>query len=309
VAPFVMLWGTGPWVAWRPRKIYEAATMLIVLVVGGLVVFGGWLPSEVKGYPLEFLCVPILIWAAFRFGRREAATAAFVLSGIAVWGTLHGNGPFVRITRNESILLLQAFMSVTAVLTVALAALVSEYAQAEAQLRELAITDALTGLPNYRKLLDVLRTEIVRSDRTDRPFAVLFIDMDGLKRINDEYGHLAGSRAVCRVADTLRRSCRNTDTCARFGGDEFVLVLTETEEAGARLVAQRVSDRLAADGDRPILAISAGIAVYPRDGGTPATLLSMADRALYEAKAKKSDRRPNVVPVHEWSQRHSAATH
>jgi len=125
--------------------------------------------------------------------------------------------------------------------------------------------------------------------------------MDGLKRINDEHGHLAGSRAVCRLADTLRRSCRKTDTPARFGGDEFVVVLPETEETGARLVAQRVSDRLAADGDRPLLSISAGVAVYPRDGGTPATLLSLADRALYEAKANKPDRRANAVPTHEWS--------
>ena len=306
VAPLVMLWGTGPWVPWRPRKIYEAIAMLVVLVVASFVIFGGWLPAEFKGYPLEFMCVPILLWAAFRFGRREAATAAVVLSGIAIWGTLHGDGPFFRGTRNESILLLQAFMSVTAILTVALAALVSEYAQAEAQLRELAVTDALTGLPNYRKLLDVLRAEIVRSDRSDRPFALLFIDMDGLKRINDEYGHLAGSRAVCRVAETLRRSCRQSDSAARFGGDEFVVVLPETEEAGAQLVAQRVSERLAADGDRPLLSISAGVSVYPRDGGTPATLLSMADRALYEAKARKPERRLNVVPVHEWS--HRAAT-
>jgi diguanylate cyclase (GGDEF)-like protein len=301
VAPLIILWSSGPWVRWKLRKVYEALALVVVLALTGLVVFGGWLPEEVKGYPLEFICVPILLWAAFRFGRREAAASAVILSGIAIWGTLQGYGPFVRATRNESILLLQAFMSVTAVLTVALAALVSEYALAEAQLRELAVTDALTGLPNYRKLLDVLRTEIVRSDRADRPFAVLFIDMDGLKRINDEHGHLAGSRAVCRLADTLRRSCRKTDTPARFGGDEFVVVLPETEETGARLVAQRVSDRLAADGDRPLLSISAGVAVYPRDGGTPATLLSLADRALYEAKANKPDRRANAVPTHEWS--------
>jgi diguanylate cyclase (GGDEF)-like protein len=302
VAPLVMLWSAGPWVRWRPRKYYEAAVLLITIVLVGWIVFAGLLPDEVKGYPLEFVCVPVLLWAAFRFGRREVATAVVILSGIAVWGTLRGNGPFVRDTRNASILLLQAFMSVTAVMSVALAALVSEYAQAEAQLRELAVTDALTGLPNYRKLLEVLRTEIVRSDRSDRPFALLFLDMDGLKIINDEHGHLAGSRAVCRVAETLRRSCRKTDTSARFGGDEFVVVLPETEETGARLVAQRISERLASDGDKPPLSVSAGVAVYPRDGGTPATLLSAADRVLYEAKGEKTvERKPTIVPMREWS--------
>src|SRR6185295_12550173 len=100
-----------------------------------------------------------------------------------------------------------------------------------------------------------------------------------------EYGHLAGSRAVCRVADVLRRSVRSTDTPARFGGDEFVVILPDTQETGARLVAQRLSDRLAADGDKPLLSISTGVAIYPRDGGSPAALLTAADRALYESKA------------------------
>jgi diguanylate cyclase (GGDEF)-like protein len=302
VTPFILLWATGPWQRWRLARIYEGLGLLAVIALVGWIVFSGVLPSEVKGYPLEFLCVPIILWAAFRFGRREVTTAVVLLSGVAIWGTLRGGGPFVRDTPNESILLLQAFMSLAAVLSTALAALVSEYALAEAQLRELVVTDALTGLPNYRRLLDVLRAEIVKSDRTAHPFAVLFFDMDGLKKINDEHGHLTGSRAVCRVAETLRRSVRASDTPARFGGDEFVVILPETEEAGARLVAQRVSEKLAADADRPSLSISAGVAVYPKDGGTPATLLSAADRELYESKALKlTDRRSSVVPMREWS--------
>ena len=191
-------------------------------------------------------------------------------------------------------------MSATAVLSAALAALVSEYAVAEAQLRELAITDALTGLPNYRRLVDVLRAEIAKAEQTERQFALLFLDMDGLKVINDEYGHLAGSRAVCRVAEVIRRSVRSTDTPARFGGDEFVVILPDTKEAGARLVAQRLSERLAADGDKPSLSISTGIAVFPRDGGSPTALLTAADRALYESKAQKIAARqaPIVIPEH-----------
>ena len=104
------------------------------------------------------------------------------------------------------------FMTITAIMTMALAALASEYAVAEAQLRELVVTDPLTGLPNYRRLVEVLANEIARSNRNDDPFAVAFFDMDGLKRINDELGHLIGSRAVCRFAETLRASCRATDT-------------------------------------------------------------------------------------------------
>lgn len=156
-----------------------------------------------------------------------------MLSGIAIWGTLRGLGPFVRETQNESLLLLQAFMGVTTVMTMALAAVVSERKQAEEQLRELAATDPNTGLANYRRLIEALEGETRRSHRTARPFAVLLLDLDGLKKINDRHGHLVGNRALLRLAGVLRVHCRAIDTAARFGGDEFALVLPETEEAEA----------------------------------------------------------------------------
>src|SRR5438445_11742396 len=99
----------------------------------------------------------------------------------------------------------------------------TELKQAESQARLLAVTDPLTGLGNYRRLLDVLHAEIERSGRTGRPFAVLLLDLDGLKKINDCYGHLAGSRALCRVGEVLRLFCRAIDTAARYGGDEFAV--------------------------------------------------------------------------------------
>jgi diguanylate cyclase (GGDEF)-like protein len=257
-----------------------------MLVGVGFVVFGGGFPSDIKDYPLEFLCVPFLLWAAFRFGRRETATAVVILSGLAVWGTLRGFGPFARETPNESLVLVQAYTSVMAIMGMVLAAVVAEHKHAEAQLTELATTDPLTGLVNYRRLIEVMRGEIARSSRTRRPFAVLFVDMNGLKKINDKHGHLAGSRALCRVADALRKSCRTTDTPARFGGDEFAIVLPETGDEGGQLVLARVAERLAADTDRPVLSVSGGVAVFPRDGDTPTLLLRAADQSLYEAKAR-----------------------
>jgi diguanylate cyclase (GGDEF)-like protein len=277
----------------------EAAGLLVSVVLVGLVVFCG-IPLSATGFPVEFLCVPVLVWAAFSLGRREAALAILLLSMIGIVGTLFHHGPFVRDTPNESLMWLLIFMSVFGVMTMALAALASEYQVAETQLRALVVTDPLTGLPNYRRLVEVLQAEILRADRIERPFSVVFFDMDGLKQINDEFGHLAGSRAVCRLADTLRESCRATDTSARFGGDEFVVVLPDTDETGARHVVRRVSERLAKDNDKPQLSVSAGVAVYPRDGSTPATLLSSADRVLYKVKGEKSEgRRPDVVTVRE----------
>lgn len=286
VAPVVLLWSARPRVSWGSVRLSESVVLLVALVLGGFVVFGGLVPSRVQDYPLEFLSIPLLVWAAFRFGPREAATAILLMSAIAIWGTLRGFGPLVRESQNESLLLLQTFMGVASVTILTLAAVVSERKQVEEQLRHLSVSDPLTGLANYRQLVEVFEAEIRRSQRTGRPFAVVFLDVDSLKGINDRHGHLVGSRALGRVAEALRLSCRAIDTAARFGGDEFALVLPETDEAAAWQVAHRVEEHLARDGEAPPVSVSLGVAVYPRDGATPEALLGTADRALYEMKTR-----------------------
>jgi diguanylate cyclase (GGDEF)-like protein/PAS domain S-box-containing protein len=157
----------------------------------------------------------------------------------------------------------------------------------EDHLRHLAATDALTGLANYRRLSEELASEIKRSDRTGRAFAVLMFDLDGMKQINDRYGHLAGNRALCRLADLFRYSCRSIDTAARYGGDEFAIVLPETVAHDAALVGKRICERLSSDREEPALSVSLGTAVYPEDGATIDILFQAADRALYEMKQRK----------------------
>jgi diguanylate cyclase (GGDEF)-like protein/PAS domain S-box-containing protein len=154
----------------------------------------------------------------------------------------------------------------------------------EDHLRHLAETDALTGLSNYRRLSETLETEIKRSDRTARAFAVLIFDLDGMKQINDRHGHLAGNRALCRLADIFRFSCRSIDTAARYGGDEFAIILPETRAREAEAVGRRICERLSGDREEPQLSVSVGIAVYPEDGKTIEGLFHAADRALYKMK-------------------------
>jgi len=155
-------------------------------------------------------------------------------------------------------------------------------------LRHLAETDALTGLANYRRLSETLESEIKRSDRTARAFAVLIFDLNGMKRINDSHGHLAGNRALCRLADIFRFSCRSIDTAARYGGDEFAIILPETRTKEADAVGHRICERLSSDREEPKLSVSVGIAVYPEDGTTIEALFHAADRALYKMKQKEN---------------------
>jgi len=290
VAPAVLFWALRPRVRWTRRQTLEVAALLLSVVVLGTAVFDGLFPWRDRHYPLEFLCAPLLLWAAFRFEPREAATAVLVLSGVAIAGTLAGFGPFARPTYDESLLLLQAFTGVTAIMTLVLAAAVAERREAEERLRRLAVSDPLTGLSNYRQLVLALETEIKRSSRTDRSFAVVLMDLDGLKTINDRFGHLVGSLALRRVAETLLGSCRGIDTAARFGGDEFALVLPETGDAAAWHVARRVAERVARDGEQPGISVSVGVAVHPRDGASLEGLLNAADRSLYDTKSRRRHR-------------------
>jgi len=158
----------------------------------------------------------------------------------------------------------------------------------EDHLRHLAETDALTDLANYRRLSETLESEIKRSDRTARAFAVLIFDLDGMKRINDSHGHLAGNRALCRLADIFRFSCRSIDTAARYGGDEFAIILPETGDKEADAVGRRICERLANDPEEPRLSVCVGIAVYPQDGTTIEGLFQAADRALYKMKQSEN---------------------
>jgi diguanylate cyclase (GGDEF)-like protein/PAS domain S-box-containing protein len=157
----------------------------------------------------------------------------------------------------------------------------------EDHLRRQAACDPLTGLSNYRHFVDVLDSEIKRSKRSTREFSLLFFDLDGLKLVNDRYGHVTGSQALCRLADVLCSCCRDVDTPARFGGDEFALILPETNAQTAKFVARRICESVASDGKGPPISVSVGAATYPQDGQTIETLLSAADSAVYAMKRQR----------------------
>src|SRR5437588_612021 len=154
----------------------------------------------------------------------------------------------------------------------------------------LSVTDDLTHLYNSRYLDQVLRRETKRASRSGRPLSLLFIDLDGFKSVNDTHGHLYGSRALVEAAAVIRGSARETDMAARFGGDEFAIVLPDTGSDGAFAVGERIRDRLAAhlfladDGINMHLTGSVGVATLPDVANSAEELLQAADKAMYEVK-------------------------
>lgn len=166
---------------------------------------------------------------------------------------------------------------------------VSARIEAEAKLRHLASHDQLTGLPNRRALVEKLADSLTRASRTRTPVALLFIDLDGFKRVNDDFGHAEGDAVLCEVAARLREAVRDTDVVARMGGDEFVVLLdTEVHDSTLTALCARIQDSLKpacqfANGEASIGA-SIGVAMHPPLPSFADDLLKRADAAMYEAK-------------------------
>lgn len=154
----------------------------------------------------------------------------------------------------------------------------------------LSVTDDLTQLYNSRYLNQVLRREAKRASRSGRPLSLLFLDLDGFKGINDAHGHQAGSRALVEAADVIRRCARETDVVARFGGDEFAIILPDTGSEGAAAVGDRVRERLGVhpflegNGLKLRLTASVGVATLPDVAASAEELVRAADMAMYQVK-------------------------
>jgi diguanylate cyclase (GGDEF)-like protein len=170
-----------------------------------------------------------------------------------------------------------------------------------ARAEELSITDGLTGVYNYRYLRSALDQEVARARRFREEFSVIMLDVDHLKEYNDVHGHLHGSEVLRRLASVVLGELRATDMLAKYGGDEFVIILPQTRREGARVLAERIraavsSHAFPGEEHGRKITTSMGIAQFPDDGELARDLLEAADRALYDAKRTGRNRVAAVMP-------------
>jgi len=248
-------------------------------------VFAGGIVALTGGFESPFtFTFPLIVGAgALLVAPRVAlilatlATAAYLAAGMYV-NPEPATGPLVQMAVNLTGLYLLAYIG-------------ASVGREQRRVRDAAIrmstVDALTGLYNRSFFFTALEREIARGDRSGRAFCLVMLDLDDLKSANDRYGHIAGDSVLRSVADIVRSGVRKIDVAARYGGDEFVALLPETDPTGGWVLAEKIRLTVAEQGFagvEPQPTVSVGVVSYPADGRSADALLVSADRAMYASK-------------------------
>ena len=266
---------------WRGRYTLGLEVFTALGLASSLV----WLTGAAAS-PFVFAFHLVVVAAALTMGTRlalmvaAAATLAY-LGELAIAPGAVSNGDLLRVGVNLGSLWLLAYLA-------------GVYASSERRVRakvlELSQTDTLTGLFNRGQLFPTLEQEVQRTRRSARGFCVLMIDLDGLKTINDSMGHLRGDEVLRSVGRVVMSSIRGVDSAYRYGGDEFLILLPETEFIGAYVVAEKIREGVEEiaelhGAERAPTSVSIGLVSHPEDGASAEELMIAADRAMYQAKS------------------------
>ena len=299
-APVFLTWRQSLQVGRKPWRVGESIASFTLLALSTAIVFLTPVAGDGAASPLTYLPLPCLVWIAFRFRPSGVALGVCLLSVIAIATTANGSGPFGGEKTSDSLLMLQVFIGLTAMMALAIAAAVTGHRQSERELRnfsvemeQLALTDELTGLRNRRGFL-VLADQALRMARRSRSkCALVFIDLDGLKTVNDTRGHAAGDALIADAAKLLTHVFRECDVVGRVGGDEFAVFALLDEHDGSSAVHARLQAEIDKYNGKAVpsmrVAMSIGIEEVHHASDAPLdVLLSRADRAMYEKKKKRA---------------------
>jgi TolB-like protein/integral membrane sensor domain MASE1/class 3 adenylate cyclase/Tfp pilus assembly protein PilF len=282
--PLVLLWSVASKRRWNKKEVAEVGALLLLLVVLSGVAFAGWLQISAENYPIAFICGSVVIWTAFRFTQRETATGIFILSAIAVWGTLHGFGPFVKETENQSLLALQWWTAVLTLTAMALSAGMAERRRAEEELQQQKVAvetanrtkdhflpmlspELRTPLTPIISTLESLETEPVQTeeDRSAEPTPdlqleiahLLLIDVVGYSKllVNEQIELLQELKQIVRGTESFRAAEARGELIRVPTGDGMALVFFHSPEEPARC-ALEVSKALQ---DHPNIRVRMGV--------------------------------------------------
>jgi len=299
-APVFLTWRQSLQVGGRPWRLAEMFFSFALLAVTATIIFAAPSPAREPARSLAFLPLPILVWIACRFRPSAVALAVCLVSVIAVATTANGLGPFGGERTNESLLLLQAFIGLAAVMTLTLTATVTghrqsarEFQNLSVEMEHLALSDELTGLRNRRGFLVLADQALRMARRTQAKCALVFIDLDGLKQVNDSRGHAAGDALIVDAAGVLNHVFRESDVVGRVGGDEFAVFALLDEHEGGIAVNHRLQAAIDKFNSEAVpsmkLSMSVGIEELSFKSEIPLDeLLTRADRAMYEKKRRRT---------------------
>ena len=266
----------------RRRSVRLLELIAAVALVGGLLALTGFASS-----PFAILFALVAVAAALAYGPR----AGLVAAGLAtvVYAAVLLGDPQLTAYGPEDALRLSLGLVATWLLAFVAIAYAAHLRRTMAHAITLSQTDPLTGLFNRSQLYVTLEREVSRTRRSDRGFCVLMVDLDGLKAINDSAGHLRGDDVLRAIGAIIQGSIRTVDSAYRFGGDEFVVLLPETDIVGAFVVAEKIRAGAEEVGTafmspEPLTSVSIGLVSHPEDGLSAEELMTAADRAMYQAK-------------------------
>lgn len=286
---------------WQRRLEYAIWLGLACALGWGIFVLNN--DASGNSLPLVFLMLPIVVWSAMRFEITGASLGTLICMFMAVVATSFGLGPFHLPQPQQGLFVMWAFLAMLVLVQLMVTALQTQRQAAEERFRNLAFFDPLTKLPNRNLLMDHLRLALLTSIRNRRHGALIFLDLDHFKNINDTHGHDAGDQLLREVAGRLLPCVRQSDTVARLGGDEFVLILEHLDEdpVQAALQAGQVAEKIRSALARPYKltpllhqnqvtidyhsTVSIGISLFRDRRDQLDELLKRADLTLYQAKA------------------------
>lgn len=287
--PFFISW----WFKY-PKQINRSVVIEAVALVLGVIIISEFifgLQSLIfdDSLPLAYMTFPFLIWASMRFGLRGVTSVTLIIGSIILLNIMFQLGLFANQDTVKSIILLWFYSNFLAITSVVLTTVVEERREAERGMRHLAEHDHLTHLPNRRALVDRIGQAIIHAARRHEKFALLFLDLDRFKVVNDSLGHSKGDELLISVSQRLLSCVRKEDTVSRIGGDEFVILLRGIEHVDD---IYSISNKIISTMSQPISigeleihsSFSIGICLYPNDGDDAEVLLKHADIAMYRAK-------------------------